>query len=205
MPSGAEQAFADQVLHASTGRSLHDAAEQAVAEVRVLVGVSRVPGEQHAAGDRVVELVVGDVEVPVGPRVVGGHAGRHRQQVADADRRGIVVGRRARRRARARDERSDRRATARPRRAAISTAAAVKLLVIDAIRYTVCSVGAARRRRSTCRSSPRGPAVRRRRRPQAMRRAVVLGRVSTRPAARRSGSASCQAHSAPVIAANSSS
>ena len=74
-------------LEGGAGDVAHDAAEDAVAEVRVLERHPRHPGERHAVGHDGVELVVAEVEVAVGPGVVGGEAGAHRQQVPYGDER----------------------------------------------------------------------------------------------------------------------
>ena len=88
-PERHEQPFGDVVLDAAPGHSMHDAAQHRVAEVRVLVGRSGRLGKHWPGGDDRVELVIGEVEVTVGPVVVGDEPARHRQQIAHRDRRSI--------------------------------------------------------------------------------------------------------------------
>ena len=81
-PERFEEMVGHVALEGGAGDVAHDAPEDAVAEVGVLERHPRHPGERHAVRHDCVELVVAEVEVAVGPGVIGGEARAHRQQVA---------------------------------------------------------------------------------------------------------------------------
>ena len=87
-----EQALADHLLDTHARCPLDHPAEHCEPEVRVLVRHTRGFAERTALADDPVELLVGQVEMAVGPRVVGDETARHRQQVAHADRRRVRAG-----------------------------------------------------------------------------------------------------------------
>ena len=88
-PSGPSSSAVDDVLRPLAGDPLDDPADHAVAEVGVLVPGAGRRRRTSARPPRRVELVGVDVEVAVGPRVVGRRARTHRQQVAKRDRRRV--------------------------------------------------------------------------------------------------------------------
>ena len=86
---GAQQLALGERLQALTRPALDGASERAVPEVGVLEAGARVDGERDAGRQEVVEVVGVDVQVAVGPRVVAGEPGAHRQQEARRDRRRV--------------------------------------------------------------------------------------------------------------------
>ena len=77
-----QEAGGDLGLARPPGGAGHQAAQQRVAQVRVLPRRAGRPGEPRAGHEGGGQLGVGDVEVAVGPRVVAGQPAAHAQQVA---------------------------------------------------------------------------------------------------------------------------
>ena len=152
-PERFEELVGHVALEGGAGDVAHDAPEDAVAEVGVLERHPRHPGERHAVRHDCVELVVAEVEVAVGPGVIGGEARAHRQQVPHGH--GWCAGERRRSAANSGACRSTGSSSAsRPASRSISTVAAVKLFVIDAMRYTASTVDA-RQHRAVAHETPR--------------------------------------------------
>ena len=88
-----EDPVAHELAVLDAGHRRDHAAEDPVAEVRVLEDRARRPRERRARGEEPLEGVERQALLPVAPWIVRGEAGRHRHQLADRDRRGVGRGR----------------------------------------------------------------------------------------------------------------
>jgi hypothetical protein len=84
-----EEALGHDVLDPAAGGPFDHASEHGEPEVGVLVRSAGGLAERAPAGDDPVELLIGEIEVAVGPRIVGHQSARHREEVAHGDRWGV--------------------------------------------------------------------------------------------------------------------
>ena len=141
MPSGTRIRSRTNSRYSDAGHRGDHAAEDPVAQVRVLERRPRRPRERRPGGEQPLEGVEREALLPVAPRVVRREPGRHRHQLADRDRRASRSWAVASRRAPGTWSATGSSRRSRPSSRSRSSAAAVKLLVIDAMRYTASASG----------------------------------------------------------------
>ena len=88
-PERREDPVADEVAVLLPAGRRDDPPEDPVAEVRVLERGPGRPGERRTRRQEPLERVKRQALLPVAPRIVGREPGRHRQEVADRDRRRV--------------------------------------------------------------------------------------------------------------------